>query len=126
MTKDSPDSSPECPSCNNGEAGNPKNPYGLCDVCSRHFERDYIDGSVNKPMELIMKNTIKPPIWKRRGDNLPPPDTRVLAFSSCYPKGHDMRWRMLSSQFLRLCSEVDLWTECEQLLPSDFKERRED
>lgn len=34
---------------------------------------------------------------------------RVLVYSPVYPEGHDMRYRTMSNQFVRLCEEATHW-----------------
>lgn len=31
---------------------------------------------------------------------------RVLVFSPIYPEGHEMRWRIINTDFLSMCKEV--------------------
>ena len=40
---------------------------------------------------------------------LPSKSGRVLAFSPCYPKGKEMRVRILEGRFLRMCKEATHW-----------------
>lgn len=34
---------------------------------------------------------------------------RVVVFSPVYPEGHDMRYRILNTEFVRFCSDATHW-----------------
>lgn len=59
--------------------------------------------------------------WVMRSDRLPPDGLRVLTYSPIYDvDGGDptMAYRLMDSQFVRVCSEVEQWM-VPQALPSD-------
>lgn len=55
-------------------------------------------------------------MWKSI-DIAPPTEVRVLAFSPAYPVGHDMRFRVVDSRFLKIMGEVTHWMELEPNAP---------
>ena len=52
--------------------------------------------------------------WRKRNEEMPESGQRVVAFSPVYPKGHEMRFRILDGQFLRITTEVEYWADCEE------------
>lgn len=36
-------------------------------------------------------------------------EERILIFSSIYPEGHPMRYRVIDKHFLKTCTDVDAW-----------------
>ena len=62
---------------------------------------------------------VQPPLvrqsWRKRNKEMPERGQRVVAFSPVYPEGHEMRFRILDGQFLRITTEVEYWTDCEEL-----------
>ena len=40
----------------------------------------------------------------------PDNEQRVLTYSDCYPDNPEMAYRILSGQFVRICTEVTHWT----------------
>lgn len=48
--------------------------------------------------------------------NPPGKEQRILVFSDCYPQGHQMRFRLLTGQFLKTTAEATLWMDCEEIL----------
>jgi hypothetical protein len=65
--------------------------------------------------------------WVKRNDEMPERGERVIAFSPVYPKGHEMRFRILDGQFIRITTEVEYWAYCEPMadsLPSKQLEGR--
>lgn len=50
---------------------------------------------------------------------IPPDDERLLTFSPVYPIGDVMRFRIMDSQFLRLCKEVTHWCPLEKYAPKE-------
>ena len=45
--------------------------------------------------------------WIARGEQDPPADSvRILVFSPCYPKGHEMRYRILDARFFKTAAEA--------------------
>ncbi len=55
-------------------------------------------------------------MWNR-SDVEPPAGVRILAFSPVYPVGHEMRFRVMDSQFLRIMKEATHWMELEPNKP---------
>lgn len=53
-------------------------------------------------MEDILKN----PKWIERGEEEVPENSRIVIFSPCYPKGDISRFRVIDSQFFRICTEA--------------------
>jgi hypothetical protein len=50
--------------------------------------------------------------WIRKTDELPIGDERVLVYSPCYESqyvGHEMTYRVISGQFVRICTDVSHW-----------------
>jgi hypothetical protein len=43
-------------------------------------------------------------------------DTRVLVISPCY-KNTEMRYRLLSAQFVRICTDISHWCYVEEPAP---------
>lgn len=56
--------------------------------------------------------------WIKRNDEMPERGERVIAFSPVYPKGHEMRFRILDGQFIRITTEVEYWAYCEPMADS--------
>lgn len=56
--------------------------------------------------------------WIKRNDETPERGERVIAFSPVYPKGHEMRFRILDGQFIRITTEVEYWAYCEPMMDS--------
>lgn len=45
--------------------------------------------------------------WIARGEQPAPEDgERILVFSPCYPKGHEMRHRILDARFFKIVTEA--------------------
>lgn len=45
--------------------------------------------------------------WIARGEQDPPEGgERILVFSPCYPKGHEMRYRILDARFFKIVTEA--------------------
>lgn len=42
-------------------------------------------------------------------DEIPKRGKRIIVVSESYPKNHEMRVRIIDSQFLSICKEVDYW-----------------
>ena len=55
-------------------------------------------------------------MWNR-SDIIPPLGVRILAFSPSYPVGHEMRFRIVDSQFLKIIGEATHWMELEPNKP---------
>jgi hypothetical protein len=55
-------------------------------------------------------------MWTNVKAFLPLDDKRVLVFSPIYPKGHEMRFRVVNGQFVRLMGEVTHWRSLEPLV----------
>lgn len=55
-------------------------------------------------------------LWKNPKKELPAHNQRVIAFSDCHPVGHEMRFRIISGQFVKRAEDVTLWADCEELL----------
>jgi hypothetical protein len=53
--------------------------------------------------------------WRSIKDT--PPNERLLTFSPVYPVGDVMRFRIMDSQFLKLCKEVTYWCPLEENKP---------
>ena len=52
-----------------------------------------------------------------------PPNERLLTFSPVYSIGDVMRFRIMDSQFLKLCKEVTHWCPLERYAPKeDYEE----
>lgn len=49
----------------------------------------------------------------------PPDNERLLTFSPDYPVGDVMRFRIMDSQFLRLCKEITHWCLLEKYAPKE-------
>lgn len=56
--------------------------------------------------------------WVKRNNEMPEHGQRVIAFSPVYPKGHEMRFRILDGQFVRITTEVEYWAYCEPMADS--------
>lgn len=58
--------------------------------------------------------------WVSRDERMPVSEDgrRVLAFSPTYPKGHEMRHRMMDPQFFRICGEATHWLSVERIEPN--------
>lgn len=56
--------------------------------------------------------------WIKRNDEMPERGERVIAFSPVYPRGHEMRFRILDGQFIRITTEVEYWAYCEPMADS--------
>jgi len=54
--------------------------------------------------------------WVTR-ETLPEDGRRVLTLSTVYPRGDGLRHRIMDSQFVRICSEVDFWAYLEEAEP---------
>ena len=52
-------------------------------------------------------------IHNNDGKDLPEEGRRIITLSPVYPIGHEMRVRVIDSQFLRLCGEVTQWMYAE-------------
>lgn len=56
-------------------------------------------------------------VWIDREEELPPRHrkgdaaVRVMVFSPEYPPGHEMRYRIVDSQFVRIMTDATHWTE---------------
>ncbi len=48
-------------------------------------------------------------VWVQRSEGNPPEGSRVLIFSPVYPKGHEMRYRIIDAQFFQKCEEATHW-----------------
>jgi hypothetical protein len=55
-------------------------------------------------------------LWKKKKDELPAPNERVLAFCPEYPPGDFLRLRLTSGQFVKHMEDVEQWAYCEELL----------
>ena len=86
--------------CNHGET--------YCQRCQKVLRQIYRRENAKMPLE-----------WTNRSESLPEGNQRVLVFSPCYPVGHEMRFRILSGQFLRLTDDVESWVCCESLREND-------
>jgi hypothetical protein len=56
-----------------------------------------------------------------KGERIPPPGRPVVFNWSAldpYPKGHEMRFRILDGQFIRITTEVEYWAYCEPMADS--------
>jgi len=51
--------------------------------------------------------------WIKIKDKLPKEDVRVLVFTPGYQEGDPMRYRVMDSRFVKICSEVTHWTYLE-------------
>ena len=47
--------------------------------------------------------------WYSKNNAMPADDWRIITFSPVYPKGHEMRIRVMQGQFVKYCSDVTHW-----------------
>jgi hypothetical protein len=50
-------------------------------------------------------------------DEKPKYDKKVYCYSPIYEVGNAMRFRILDSQFIRMCNEITHWAYCEDDVP---------
>lgn len=56
-------------------------------------------------------------VWVDRYVELPEDEQRVLTFSPDYHPGDPMRYRVVTGQFVALCTEVTHWLDLESISP---------
>jgi hypothetical protein len=57
--------------------------------------------------------------WQTKEDK-PLPYKRIIIFSPCYPEESDMRKRIITGQFLELCTEATHWSYISE--PSEMRQ----
>jgi hypothetical protein len=63
---------------------------------------------------LLKLKTVDVPIAIHPRDNPPKKDCRIIIFSPDYPKGHEMRYRIINAQFFLMCKEATHWSYLEE------------
>ncbi len=58
------------------------------------------------------------PSWHSK-EETPIEGKRVLTFSPAYPIGHDMRFRIVDGQFVRIMLEVSFWLYLDEIEPEN-------